>query len=756
MIKCSVCKENMALIFVTKYINGKQVQEGLCLKCAKKQGLKPVDQLLEQSGVTEEELDDLNNQVGNIFNTMDMEGFGNLEDEDDNMSKGMYMKFFNGFSTNNDSMTDDDINSNVRVKTRNGAKKKYLDAYGTNLTKKAKENKLDLVVGREKELERVIQILNRRNKNNPVLIGEPGVGKTAIAEALAQRIVQRNVPIKLFNAEVYMLDFTSIVAGTQFRGQFEGRMKGILEEAISLGNVILVIDELHNIMSAGEADSAMNAANILKPALSRGEIQIIGATTLEEYRKYIEKDKALERRFQPVLVEEPTAEETIEILNGIREYYENYHKVKISDEVIRGAVDLSQRYITDRFLPDKAIDVIDEASSRANLSNLNLANLEKVKEDLRIIQEEKDSAVMADSIEDYQKAADLKIRECKLEQELKEYENQNIPVEVTYNDIAKVIEMWTKIPVQKISEVETQKLLMLEERLHKSIVGQDKAVSVLSSAIRRNRTDFRSKKKPVSFIFVGPTGVGKTELVKAVTRELFGDEKFLIRLDMSEYMEKHTASKLIGAPPGYVGYDEAGQLTQKIRRNPYSVILLDEIEKAHQDVYNILLQILDDGILTDSHGVKVDFSNTIIIMTSNAGTNSKGNGIGFFQDSYDMLENKVQGELKQIFKPEFLNRVDDVVIFKELSREELKEIIGMMLSEVKAEIENKKMTVSIEKGVHDIILEQGYDTKYGARPLRKTIQKLIENPLSDNYLKGVYKEGSNIKIHVKNGKIVID
>lgn len=754
MIKCSICKENMALIFVTKYINGKQVQEGLCLKCAKKQGLKPVDQLLEQSGVTEEELDDLNNQVGNVFNTMDMEGFGKMDDDD--VSKDMYMKFFNGFSNKNDGL-DDDANYNIKVKTKNEPKKKkYLDAYGINLIQKARENKLDRIIGREKELERVVQILNRRNKNNPVLIGEPGVGKTAIAEALAQRIVERKVPTKLFGAEVYMLDFTSIVAGTQFRGQFEGRMKGIIEEAKELGNVILVIDELHNIMSAGEADSAMNAANILKPALSRGEIQIIGVTTLEEYRKHIEKDKALERRFQPVLVEEPSPEETIGILYGVREYYENYHKVKIPDEVIKGAVDLSRRYITDRFLPDKAIDVIDEACSRANLNNLNLINLEKVKEDLRIIQEEKDSAVMADSIEDYQKAADLKIRECKLEQALKEFENQNIPVEVTYNDIAKVIEMWTKIPVQKISEVETNKLLMLEERLHKSIVGQDKAVSILSSAIRRNRADFRNKKKPVSFIFVGPTGVGKTELVKAVTREIFGDEKFLIRLDMSEYMEKHTSSKLIGAPPGYIGYDEAGQLTQKIRRNPYSVILLDEIEKAHQDVYNILLQILDDGILTDSHGVRVDFSNTIIIMTSNAGTNLKGNGIGFYQDSYDMLENKVMGELKQIFKPEFLNRVDDVVIFKELSTEELKKIIDIMLQEVRQEIESKNMTVLIEPEVHDIILERGYNAKYGARPLRKTIQKLIENPLSDNYLRGIYKEGSNVNIYAKDGEIIVD
>ncbi len=754
MIKCSVCKENMALIFITKYINGKKIQEGLCLKCAKNQGLKPVEELLEDTCVTEEELENLNTQVGNIFNTMDIEELSDMEDEDGEVSKDAYMNFFNGFKKDN---YDDDVKSNVKVATKNDTKKKkYLDNYGINLTKKAQDGKLDNVVGRENELERVIQILNRRNKNNPVLIGEPGVGKTAIAEALAHKIIKKEVPIKLFNTEVYMLDFTSIVAGTQFRGQFETRMKGIIEEAISLGNVILVIDELHNIMSAGEADGAMNAANILKPALSRGEIQIIGATTLEEYRKHIEKDKALERRFQPVFVSEPSAEETIQILEGIKGYYEDYHKVKISDDVIKDAVYLSQRYITDRFLPDKAIDVIDEAASRANLNNVNLTKLANIKEELQNIQNEKDSAVMADSIEDYQKAADLKIRECKLLQSLKEIEKQNVPIVVTYDDLAEVIRMWTKIPVQKINELETKKLLSLEERLHERVIGQKNAVSVLANAIKRNRTDFRNSRKPISFIFVGPTGVGKTELVKALACELFGSEKSLIRLDMSEYMEKHTASKLIGAPPGYVGYDEAGQLTQKVKRNPYSVILLDEIEKAHPDIFNMLLQVLDDGVLTDSQGNRVDFKNTIIVMTSNAGTNTKGNGIGFFGDSYQSLENKVSDELKKVFRPEFLNRIDDIVVFSELSKEELKEIVKLMLNDVICEIKNKNMNISISDDVSDVILEEGYNPKYGARPLRKTIQRLIENPLADNYLMGKYKEGSNINVYVCDKKIIID
>jgi len=618
----------------------------------------------------------------------------------------------------------------------------------------AMADKIDRIIGRQAEIDRVIQILNRRTKNNPVLVGEPGVGKTAIAEGLAVKIANHQVPAKLLNSEVYLLDMTSIVAGTQFRGQFESRMKGIIEEAKALGNIILVIDELHNIMGAGEAEGAMNAANILKPALSRGEIQVIGATTLNEYRKYIEKDSALERRFQPVMVDEPSVEETIEILKGIKDYYENYHKVKISDEVIKAAVILAERYITDRFLPDKAIDVIDEAGSMVNLKNVTLVELDLLKEELKKVQEEKEFAVSADSIEDYQKAADLKVRECKLIEKIKSIEEKSKEIELTIDDVAQVIESWAKIPVQKLTEIEAQKLLNLEERLHKRVIGQNQAVSSISKAIRRSRSGFRKKKRPASFIFVGPTGVGKTELVKALAEELFGSEDALIRLDMSEYMEKHTVSKLIGSPPGYVGYDDGGQLTEKVRRKPYSIILLDEIEKAHPDVFNMLLQILEDGRLTDSHGKVVSFENTILVMTSNAGTSLKSSGIGFGNDGYQAMENRVQEVLKETFRPEFLNRIDEIIIFTELSKDELKQIIDIMLNEILEEVKAKDMKITISDAAKEFILEKGYDPKYGARPLRRTIQKFIEDNLAEQYLRGTIKEGSSIVIDVENGEIV--
>lgn len=756
MIMCSQCKKNIAVVFTNKVVNGKQEIIGLCLPCAKKMGIAPLNNMLGLNDIKGEDYENLSHQMMDIIDNMDnLNAFstlmGGVPAEDDSTENKAEESGFNNNPAGR-ANSKDSFNSEKRKRPR--AKRKFLDAYGVNLTDKAQNNGIDRVVGRHREIDRVIQILNRRTKNNPILIGEAGVGKTAIAEGLAVRIAEKQVPLKLYDTQVYLLELTSVIADTQFRGQFEARMKGIIEEAREAKNVILIIDEVHNIIGAGSAENgAMNAANILKPALAKGELQVIGATTIDEYRKYIEKDSALERRFQPVFVEEPTVDETIEIIKGIRHYYENYHKVIISDEIIESAVKLSERYITDRFLPDKAIDVIDEAGSRANLKNQGLVELEALKEELRELRDEEAELALKN---DYEMAAECKVHECKLEEKIKSFEKQYSEVKITLDDIASVIESWTKIPVQKITEIEAERLLNLEERLHTRVIGQNEAVTSLARTIRRNRSGFKKFKKPTSFIFVGPTGVGKTELVRALACELFGSEKALIRIDMSEYMEKHTVSKLIGAPPGYIGFDQGGQLTEKVRRNPYSVILLDEIEKAHPDVFNLLLQILEDGRLTDNQGRTVHFENTVLIMTSNAGTSLKGNGIGFSKDNYASLANKINNVLKETFRPEFLNRVDETIIFTKLSKDELRKIVDLMLKEILAEAMDKNISVEITDNAKGFLLEKGYDEKYGARPLRRAIQKYIEDELAELYIKGVFKEGSCIKIDVKDDKLIFE
>lgn len=759
MMKCSICKVNVAVIFITKVIDGKQQPMGLCLSCAQKQGMAPLNQIIQQAGMTQQDFENLNNQMLAMFENMDMDSLNEAFPENDSNPGNQLLRALGSNTPGGNSAGTQEGGDNgpnhdgVRVKARKQpAKRKFLDLYGINLTERAQKGEIDRIIGRQREIDRVVQILNRRAKNNPVLIGEPGVGKTAIAEGLAVRIVNRQVPAKFFSTEIYLLDLAATVAGTQFRGQFEARMKSILKEAQESGNIILVIDELHNIVGAGDAEGgAMNAANILKPALARGEVQVIGATTLEEYRKHIEKDAALERRFQPVIVEEPSVEESIEILKGIRGYYEDFHQVKISDEVLEAAVRLSDRYIHDRYLPDKAIDVIDEAGSRVNLLNQGLTELESLKAELRKVQDAKEQAALHD---DYQKAADYKVEECRLQEKVNQLSEMYGTMDVTIDDVAFVIESWTKIPVSRITEAEAQKLMVLEERLHKRVVGQHKAIEAVSRAIRRNRSDFRKKHKPNSFIFVGPTGVGKTELARAVAQELFGREDAMIRLDMSEYMEKHTVSKLIGAPPGYVGFDQGGQLTEKVRRRPYSVILLDEIEKAHPDVYNMLLQIMEDGRLTDSQGRTVSFENTILIMTSNAGTSSRSFGIGFNNENRTALEKQVMDAVRDTFRPEFLNRVDEVIVFDVLTKEQLNTIVDLMLDEVRRTTAEKGITIAVSQAAKDVLVERGYSPKYGARPLRKKIQQYIEDELAERYLRGELQNGSAVYIDMEGDNFI--
>lgn len=782
---CSECNKNPAILFYKKIENGKESLEGYCYDCAKKKGINPTEVLHDQNNILSNDkinINDMTKQFETIFKDLaeniNLEDIENLDGaitfesqeqnpDSDEPSKisgaaiplgSIFSNMFSNKASKSNSDESEELNDGRRkVKVekkknkKQNKKKKFLDTFGTNLTDKAKNNELDIVIGREKEIQRIVQILNRRSKNNPCLIGEPGVGKTAIAQGLAIKIANQNVPAKLLNKEVYLLDMTAVIAGTQFRGQFESRMKGIIDECKEYGNIILVIDEIHNIIGAGDGEHSMNAANILKPALSNGEIQLIGTTTLKEYRKYIEKDSALERRFQQVLIEEPNIEDSIVILEGIKKYYEEYHKVKISSDIIRQAVIMSEKYIHDRFLPDKAIDILDEACSRINLENKDLFKLEMLKQELAKVQSEKEEVIAADSTEDYQKAADLKTRECQLIEEIDKLSAKAKPKQLNVQDIANVIESWTKIPVKKITEAETQKLLNLETNLHKRIIGQDEAVSSVARAIRRNRAGLQSTKRPPSFIFVGPTGVGKTELAKSLAYEMFGSEDSIIRIDMSEYMESHSTSKLIGAPPGYVGYDDAGQLTDKVKRKPYSIILLDEIEKAHPDVFNILLQVLDDGKLTDSQGNTVSFSNTIIIMTSNAGSNSNINSIGFGKQSID--KNKIMDSLKELFRPEFLNRVDEIIQFDSLTKEQLLKIVDLMLENTRKALNEKDINMDITKKAKNYLLEKGTDIKFGARPLRRAIQRYIEDELSEMILRSQLLDGQTVKVDFENDKL---
>ena len=786
---CNICGKRPAVIFSSKEENGKRKMEGLCIECAKKQGINTEEILKAQSDTTGKmQIDNMNKQLEGLFKNL-TENLGNIEgielgaipvddvmenDEDDeeefddNPSKifakaiplgSIFGNLPNFQNQNNEQQAENGNEVKKKVKpekkkSNKPKKKKFLDTFGTNLTFKAKNNELDMVVGREKELQRVIQILNRRSKNNPCLIGDPGVGKTAIAQGLAIKIANQNVPAKLLNKEVYLLDMTAVIAGTQFRGQFESRMKGIIEECKKYGNIILVIDEIHSIIGAGsgsDSDGSMNAANILKPALANGEVQLIGTTTIKEYRKYIEKDTALERRFQQVMIEEPSTEDSISILEGIKKYYEEYHKVKISSDVIKQTVIMSEKYIHDRNLPDKAIDILDEACSRKNLENKDLFKLEVLKNQLKELQDKKAEAINSDSTEDYEKAAQLKTEECKLIEQIDELSSKMKIQNITVQDIAGVIESWTKIPVKKITEKETQKLLNLETNLHQRVVGQEDAINAVSRAIRRNRAGLQSTKRPPSFIFVGPTGVGKTELAKSLAYEMFGTEDAIIRIDMSEYMESNSTAKLIGAPPGYVGYDDAGQLTEKVKRKPYSIILLDEIEKAHPDVFNILLQVLDDGRLTDSQGNTVSFQNTIIIMTSNAGSNLNNNSIGFGNSTVDKA--KIEDRLKEVFRPEFLNRVDEIVVFDSLDREQLLGIFDMMIKDTRKALQDKNITLEISDEAKYYVLDKGTNLKFGARPLRRAIQRYIEDEISERILKGEITDGQTITIKLNNEKL---
>ncbi len=772
---CARCKKNVAVVFISR-MNEKneQVSEGLCLQCAAKLGLPQVEDMMKRMGITPEDLESLSGEMMQAFGGAeeleDMPEDESGEDEDESGKTATFPflnRLFGGSQTPAEKQpTEGSGQSRDSKGGKTEKKRKFLDNYCINLSRRAREGKLDAVIGREQEIERVVQILNRRQKNNPCLIGEPGVGKTAIAEGLAQRIAAGEVPFKLRDKEVYLLDLTALVAGTQFRGQFESRMKGLIEEIRKAGNIILVIDEVHNIVGAGDAEGSMNAANILKPALSRGEIQVIGATTFNEYRKYIEKDSALERRFQPVTVAEPNIEDTLQILKGIAHYYENYHGVQIPEGVLRQAVTLSERYITDRFLPDKAIDLIDEACSDLNLHDASINRRMELKRDLENITFERETLMSAEPEEGkeftpeeleqrYARIAELRSQEMRLQEELTEIEKKGAP-QLTMENIARVIEMWTKIPASKIREEEFRRLSELEERLKKHIVGQDEAVAAVAAAIRRNRVGISPKHKPVSFIFVGSTGVGKTELVKQLADDLFHAPESLIRLDMSEFMEKHSVSRIVGSPPGYVGYDEAGQLTEKIRRKPYSVVLFDEIEKAHPDVLNVLLQILDDGQITDAHGRKVNFENTVIVMTSNAGSDKSGGAVGFGRSGDELGKERVMKALQEFLRPEFINRVDEIVYFHQLTKENFAGIARIMLQELTDSLAAKGFTFLYDDALVNYLVEKSYSAAYGARNLRRCIQKELEDPMAVRIIESFDHPITHIRATAADGKVALE
>ena len=765
---CARCHKNMAVVFINRIENGQSHQEGLCLKCARELHIKPIDDIISKMGINDEELDGLSSEMMEAMQNLsgngdDLMNIENDDDSSDDDGKTATFPFLNRlFGAQNAANAENNRDSTETERPRGGkdggerkSKRKFLDNYCISLTDRARAGKLDRMIGRGEELERVIQILNRRQKNNPCLIGEPGVGKTAIAEGLAQRIASGDVPAKLRDKQVFLLDLTSLVAGTQFRGQFESRMKGLIEEIRREGNIILVIDEVHNLVGAGDAEGSMNAANILKPALSRGEIQVIGATTFTEYRKHIEKDAALERRFQPVTVAEPSLDDSVEILKGIRKYYEDFHGVKITDEMCRMAVTLSERYITDRFLPDKAIDLIDEACSDVNLHNKDIERIAEIKKECADLDKERE-LLLSDTAGDgdFEKLAELRSRDLQLKDELSRIEAKGMP-ELTADNLAHIIELWTKIPASNIRADEFERLSGLAGRLKAHIVGQDEAVNAVCAAIKRSRAGLQSKRKPVSFIFVGSTGVGKTELVKRLAADLFNSPESLIRLDMSEFMEKFSVSRIIGSPPGYVGYDEAGQLTEKIRRKPYSVVLFDEIEKAHPDVMNILLQILDDGRITDAQGRTVNFENTVIVMTTNAGSDKRTGSVGFNMSADEQGKEKAVKALNDFLRPEFINRVDEIIYFHRLTEENIRAIASLMLEDLRTAMAERGTALTWDESVIAYLAEKGYSAVYGARNLQRLIQKDIEDAIATEIIDHLKGAAKTVGLTVQDGKIVV-